>query len=86
MQDLKQKIYGMETISYLGLMIWNLLPNYMKEISNFQICKKEIKSWIPQNCPCKLCKPYVAGIGYLNIVMQVDIFFFSFLIFAYFVT
>ena len=58
---------GTDTISYLGPKIWNLLPGYMKEIQNLETFKKEIKPWVPQNCPCKLCKLYVPGIGYLNI-------------------
>ena len=27
--------------------------------------KSKVKSWNPINCPCKLCKTYIGGIGYL---------------------
>ena len=59
MGDLKQKMYpqlDMErTKSYLGPKTWNLLPDYTKEIQHMDTFEKEIKSWVPQNCPCKLC-------------------------------
>ena len=28
--------------------------------------KLGIKSWIPLNCPCRLCKDYGDGIGFAN--------------------
>ena len=35
--------YGTDTISYLGPKIWNLLPDYMKEVQNLETFKKDIK-------------------------------------------
>ena len=48
--------YGTETVSFLGPKIWDILPNEIKS-SEF---KAKIKSWIPADCPCRLCKRYVA--------------------------
>ena len=27
--------------------------------------KSKLKSWNPINCPCKLCKTYIGGVGYI---------------------
>ena len=29
--------------------------------------KSAIKAWTPTKCPCKLCKPYVQGLGYVSL-------------------
>ena len=58
--------YGIESIRHLGPRIWNLVPNEIKNSPDLKIFKKKIKSWIPSSCPCKLCKTYIMGIGYLE--------------------
>ena len=32
--------------------------------------KNKIKNWTPPNCPCRLCKTFVQGLGlgYMNVV------------------
>ena len=43
----------------------NLLPEEYKFAENVENFKNKIKLWIPENCPCRLCKDYVTGIGFL---------------------
>ena len=31
----------------------------------FVTFKANIKKWTPKNCPCKLCKNYLHGVGYV---------------------
>ena len=38
----------MDTISYFGPKIWNLLPDYIKEMQNLATFEKEIKSWVAE--------------------------------------
>ena len=59
----KSVFNGTETISNLGPMIWDLVPLEMKQKESLTAFKKAIKTWNPHNCPCRLCKKYVAGIG-----------------------
>ena len=54
-----------EIISYLGLKIWDIVPTELKNGQSLNSCKKSIRKWIPNNCPCRLCKRYVDGIGFL---------------------
>ena len=58
--------YGIESIRHLGPRIWNLVPKEIQELQDLKLFKQKIKSWIPSGCPCKLCKTYIMGIGYLE--------------------
>ena len=54
-----------ETISYLGPKIWNMVPEEMKQKSSLFAFKKEIKQWVPNNCPCRIRKKYLPNIGFI---------------------
>ena len=56
---------GLETISYLGLKIWNMVPEQMKQKSSLFAFKREIKQWVPNNCPCRICKNYLSNIEFI---------------------
>ena len=56
--------YGLETISFTGLKRWELLPSNIKDSENRNIFKSNIKSWKPEHCPYRLCRLYIAGIGF----------------------
>ena len=48
--------YGIETPSYLGLKLGNLVQNEYKTIESLADFKAKIKICVPENCPCRLCK------------------------------
>ena len=56
---------GKSSLRYLGPMIWNILPNHIKNSESVKEFKNRIKNWIPENCPCILCKQYISGVGYI---------------------
>ena len=58
---------GLESLRYFGPIIWNMVPNTLKNAQSLEQFKKEIKAWIPNNCPCRLCKDYVMDLGYTYI-------------------
>ena len=58
--------YETSSLAYLGPKIWTILPVELKNLSSLQAFKQKIRNWNPTNCPCKLCIPYIANIGYLN--------------------
>ena len=58
--------YGTETLRSLGPKIWNILPNDIKNSQNLMIFKNKIKPWTPENCPCRICKLYLPGVGFYN--------------------
>ena len=57
--------YGIETPFYLGHKLWNLVPNEYKIIESLAYLKAKIKTWVPENCPCRLCKTYIHQIGFI---------------------
>ena len=57
--------YGTETVSFLGPKLWSILPQEYKNIDNLSEFKNKIKNWVPQNCPCRLCKTYIHQVGFI---------------------
>ena len=57
--------YGSETVSNLGAKVWYILLENIKKAESLQEFKNKIKYWTPLNCPCKLCKTYIANVGYV---------------------
>ena len=45
----------------------NFLPSNIKDSENLSIFKSNIKSSKPENCPCRLCKLYIADIGFIEL-------------------
>ena len=59
--------YGENSIRYLGPIIWDeMLPQNLKSIETLKKFKDEVIEWVPKNCPCSLCKEYVAGVGHIT--------------------
>ena len=56
---------GSETISILGPKIWELIPTEIKNSNSLAAFKSRIKMWVPNDCPCRLCKVYVTNLGFI---------------------
>ena len=52
--------HSTESVSYLGPKIWDLVPNEIKESESLDGFKFKIKRWVPEGCPCTLCKYILA--------------------------
>ena len=48
--------YGTESLCHLGPKIWELVPTELKCLDTTVEFKSAIKSWKPENFPCRLCK------------------------------
>ena len=55
---------GDDSLRHLGPLIWEIVPEALKVLSINKF-KEEVKKWKPAKCPCRLCKPYIQGVGYL---------------------
>ena len=60
----RTKAYGLENVSFLGKNLWRHLPLHIKESLTVKHFKKDIKFW-SFTCNCRLCKSYIANIGYI---------------------
>ena len=64
--NVKNVLYGTETLSYLGLKIWSLVPFDIKDCTTEQIFRQKIKKWKPDRCPCRLCKICSPNLGFID--------------------
>ena len=64
-----KKVYkGENSLRNFGPVVWNtMLPEKLKICSSLSEFKTLIKPWIPENCPCRLCKYYIQGLGFINV-------------------
>ena len=58
--------YGTQSLGYLGPKIWELVPESLKELKSLKVFRRLIKKWKPIGCPCRLCKNYVYGVGFVD--------------------
>ena len=57
---------GIERITFLGPKVWELIPEEVKQKESLNAFKDAIKKWSPTNCPCRLCKYILHGVGFLQ--------------------
>ena len=56
---------GDNSLRTFGPKVWDdMLPDGLKKCSNLYEFVNKIKSWVPNNCSCRLCKIYVHGEGF----------------------
>ena len=59
--------YGENSIRNFGPIVWDkMIPKCIKESSTLVIFKSQIKKWVPQNCPCRLCKTFIPELGFVK--------------------
>ena len=59
--------FGTDTIINLGPKIWKLVPDKIKNVSSLLVFKSRIKTWITNNCPCRLCKTFVKDLSFIEV-------------------
>ena len=67
-RSVKSVYHGSESISYLGPKIWEIVPAKIKETNSLNSFKIEIRKWVPQSCPYRLCKQYISGAGFSSVI------------------
>ena len=65
-QIIAYRTLGHHSFKYLGPKILGLTPNEWKNINSITAFKNKLKQFEFENCPCKLCKEYVQGVGNLR--------------------
>ena len=57
--------FGTESITSLAPKLWESIPSEIKSSKSLNILKAKIKSWATDKCRYRLCKTYVANIGFI---------------------
>ena len=65
--QVKSVNYSLKALRYFGPKIWNILPGHIKNSRTLREFSKKVKSWIPRNFPCRICKSYTYQGGFTNI-------------------
>ena len=50
----KTTFKGQESLTYFAPKVWNMVPKEYKSLRSLDKFKKEIKTWKPCGCPCRL--------------------------------
>ena len=59
---------GKLSLRYFGPVVWEtMLPDKYKGVTLLEKFKADIKEWVPE-CKCRLCKTYVAQVGFVDVV------------------
>ena len=57
--------HNIESLSFLGSKIWDLVPVKWKQSEIPYSLKLKINNLVPFKCPCRLCKTYIHQVGFL---------------------
>ena len=57
--------YGTETLTFRGPKTWSLVPMEIKNLKSLSEFKAKIKHWKPEGCTCRICRFYVANLGFI---------------------
>ena len=63
--NVNSAFHGKASITYLGPLIWQLVPSEFKNIHTVSAFKAAIRKWKPNNCPCRLCKTYIGNVQFI---------------------
>ena len=66
-RNIRTEHYGVESLTYLCPKIWSQVPDDIKHSDSLDIFKDKIRKWKPFSCPCRLCKTYIADLGYVSV-------------------
>ena len=64
--NVKTVYWGTETLSHIGPKVWSIIPLSMKKLP-YKEFRKAIRQWNPDKCPCRICKFYLQGVGFINV-------------------
>ena len=64
-ENVKSTHYCIQSVRHLGPKIWNIVPQNVRESNSLNEFKSLIKFWKPDTCPCRLCKNYIAQVGFI---------------------
>ena len=57
--------FGVDAIAFRASQLWQKVPIAIKDSSSLEIFKAKIKLSTCNDCPCNLCKRFIANVGYI---------------------
>ena len=65
-KNVKTVRYGLQSMSYIGPKIWDLVPQEIKQVTTLNELKIKIKIWKLENCSYRLSRTYLPQIGFVT--------------------
>ena len=66
LRSINTNSYSLKSLRYLAPKIWNRVLQDMRSANSLPQFIRKIKSWIPDSCPCILCRTYIGQLGHVN--------------------
>ena len=60
--------FGVDAIVFRASQLWQKVPIAIKDSSSLEIFKAKIQLWSCDDCPCNLCKRFIANVGYIQFI------------------
>ena len=64
-RSIRTVYYGDNSLRYQGPKLWEIMRSDIKGTESVEVFKNRIENWIPENCPCRLCKTYIHQVGFI---------------------
>ena len=64
-ENIKSTHYAIQSVRHLGPKMGNIVPQNITESNSLNEFKNLIKVWKLDTCPCRLCKNYIAQVGFI---------------------
>ena len=58
--------YGINTIAFRGSQIWQNIPSEIRNSESLSLFKWNIKQIPSSRCRCKICRSFIANLGYID--------------------
>ena len=58
--------YGINTIAFRGSQIWQNIPSEIRNSESLSLFKSNIKQIQSLPCRCKICRSFIANLGYID--------------------
>ena len=52
-------VYGLKSLKYFAGKVWSIVPFEIRNAISLEEFSAKIKSWRPENCPCRVCLTYI---------------------------
>ena len=65
--NIKSVYNGMETVSFRGPQTWLFVPDNIRASKSLSEFKTKLKKWKFTSCTCRICKPYIQNVGFINL-------------------
>ena len=62
-RNIRMSKFVFETVSTIGAILWNDLPDELKNAESLKIFKQKIKLWSPNDCPYKIRRKFIKNLG-----------------------